>query len=241
MAMKRTSAAVIPSGTKWFRPLTLAAIVSTLCAGGAAAAADINVDFENAQAGAPPVEWSVAATNGGDRLARWAVERDAGPEGPSKILSLVEPEGAGILARFASAGVFNLAWMPDANVRDLDARVAIRANTGSIDQGGGLIWRARDAGNYYIARYNPLERNFRAYIVRDGRRVALASVEDLRIGAGEWFTMRIVHRGDSIEGYLNGEKLLEVRDANFAEAGGVGFWTKADAATSFDDLVVTEL
>ena len=225
---------------KWVHPLTLAAIVSTLWGSGAAAA-DINVDFENAQAGAPPVEWTIAATNGGGTPARWAVEQDTGPAGPSQILSLVEPEGTGLLARFVSSGVFNLAWMPNTEVRDLDASVAIRANSGSIDQGGGLIWRARDAGNYYIARYNPLERNFRAYIVIGGRRATLASAEGLAVGTGEWFTMRIVHRGEVIEGYLNGQKLLEARDANFPEAGGVGFWTKADAATSFDDLVVEEL
>ncbi len=42
---------------------------------------------------------------------------------------------------------------------------SLRAHTGKEDQGGGLIWRRRDANNYYIARYNPLERNFRVYYV----------------------------------------------------------------------------
>jgi len=37
---------------------------------------------------------------------------------------------------------------------------------------------------------------------------------------------------------LNGKKYLEAKDETFKEAGGVGFWTKADAASSFDDLRV---
>ena len=31
------------------------------------------------------------------------------------------------------------------------------------DQGGGSIWRAQDRDNYYIARWNRLEDNFRVY------------------------------------------------------------------------------
>lgn len=44
-----------------------------------------------------------------------------------------------------------------------------------IDQGGGVVWRARDSKNYYIARYNPLENNFRVYKVEAGRRVQLGT------------------------------------------------------------------
>ena len=53
-----------------------------------------------------------------------------------------------------------------------------------------------------------------------------------------WFTIRIVHREEKIEGWLDGKKLLEAIDRTFPDAGGIGFWTKADAASSFDDLVV---
>ncbi len=52
------------------------------------------------------------------------------------------------------------------------------------------------------------------------------------------WAIRIVHNGSQIEGWLNGERLLEVTDATLTQAGGVGLWTKADAATSFDDFSV---
>jgi hypothetical protein len=35
---------------------------------------------------------------------------------------------------------------------------------------------------------------------------------------------------------MNGEKLFEVDDSTFTQAGKVGLWTKADSVTYFDDL-----
>jgi hypothetical protein len=38
---------------------------------------------------------------------------------------------------------------------------------------------------------------------------------------------------------MNGVELLSARDATIAGEGGVGLWTKADARTSFDELLVS--
>jgi hypothetical protein len=53
-----------------------------------------------------------------------------------------------------------------------------------------------------------------------------------------WHAIAIYHRSTHIEGYLDGEKLLEQDDSTSLNAGGVGVWTKADAATSFDDFIM---
>ena len=37
---------------------------------------------------------------------------------------------------------------------------------------------------------------------------------------------------------INGRELFQVKDATFPLAGRVGFWTKADAVTYFDDLEI---
>ena len=51
-----------------------------------------------------------------------------------------------------------------------------------------------------------------------------------------------MHRKDTglriIGGDLKGKKQLEVTDKTFAGPGGIGVWTKADAVTLFDDLVI---
>ena len=110
-------------------------------------------------------------------------------------------------------------------------------SAGVVDQGGGLIWRVKDHDNYYIARWNPLEDNFRVYYVKEGRRVQLDSA-NVKADPTKWHTIKIEQRGDAIACYLDEEKLLALKDKTFAEAGGVGLWTKADAATAFDDLVI---
>jgi hypothetical protein len=45
--------------------------------------------------------------------------------------------------------------------------------------------------------------------------------------------------GDHIECYLDGQKLLDVKDDTFKEAGKVGLWSKSDAQTHFDSFAVS--
>ncbi len=44
--------------------------------------------------------------------------------------------------------------------------------------------------------------------------------------------------GTASEVLLDARLIIETTDATFTEWGGIGVWTKADAATSFDDLLV---
>ncbi|MEQ8281104.1 MAG: hypothetical protein RMA76_05040 [Deltaproteobacteria bacterium] len=131
--------------------------------------------------------------------------------------------------------VFNVALVEASSHADVDISVRLRAREGRIDQGGGVVWRATDARNYYIARYNPLEDNFRVYTVKDGRRRQIGTA-DVRVDHGAWHTLRCTMRGDHIECFLDGEKHIDVHDGTFTGAGKVGLWTKADARTEFDDL-----
>jgi hypothetical protein len=132
---------------------------------------------------------------------------------------------------------FNLCYRSDIVFIDGNISVLFRANYGKIDQGGGLMWRVQDDKNYYVARFNPLENNFRYYIVQDGHRREIASV-DVALTGG-WHTMTITQSKDRFIGYLDEKKLLEAGDSRLKKSGGVGVWTKADAQTSFDDFMVT--
>ncbi len=68
---------------------------------------------------------------------------------------------------------------------DVEVKVMVKAVAGVEDQGGGPIWRAKDADNYYICRWNPLENNFRVYFVKDGRRKQLGTA-DVKTDANIW-------------------------------------------------------
>ena len=121
----------------------------------------------------------------------------------------------------------------------VDLIVAFKAVAGKLDRGGGPVWRYRDANNYYVARMNPLEDNFRVYKVVEGKRTQLASAE-VKVRSGEWHSIRVVHTGDHIRCYLDSKPLLDARDATFSEAGKIGLWTKADAVTYFAGLRVMQ-
>jgi hypothetical protein len=47
---------------------------------------------------------------------------------------------------------------------------------------------------------------------------------------------RLELRGDHLQVFWDGERVLDHYDATFAEAGQMGVRTKADAVTYFDDL-----
>ena len=125
--------------------------------------------------------------------------------------------------------------------KDVEVQVAFKAIKGEDDQGGGVVWRYQDANNYYVARMNPLEDNFRVYKVTAGKRDKEFQSETVKVKAGEWHTLKVRMVGDRVECYLDGKKYLDVKDSTLTRAGKVGLWTKADAQTRFDGFSVTDL
>ncbi len=185
--------------------------------------------FDSIPEGGIPSGWSIGESNGRGKLATWTtVARADAPTPPSAF---------GITTSSNRGSTFNLALADGIHPQDLDLTVAVRAVTGREDQGGGPVWRAADSANYYVARWNPLESNFRVYYVKDGRRKQLASAAAPG-DTSAWHTIRIVAVGSHVDCHLDGELLLSVDEETFSEAGMVGLWTKADAAALFDDLRV---
>ncbi|HMB02655.1 MAG TPA: hypothetical protein VKP69_02820 [Isosphaeraceae bacterium] len=134
--------------------------------------------------------------------------------------------------------VFNITLISDTNAKDVDLSVRMKPIAGQTDQGGGLVWRAKDKKNYYLARYNPLEDNFRLYKVVHGKRTLIQNY-DIQHADG-WHTLRVVMKGDQIECYYDGKKYLEARDSTFTQGGMIGLWSKADAQSHFDDLTLAK-
>jgi hypothetical protein len=172
-------------------------------------------DFERDQPGK-------AAMGYVQTVGRWEVVRD----GDNKVFAQLgkSPDAA-----------FNVA-LRASNVRNIDASVRLRAVAGELDRGGGIVWRARDLKNYYIARFNPLENNVRVYKVVDGKRTQFATAGVP--GDDKWHTLRVTMFEDKIACYLDGKKYLEAEDATFRGSGMYGLWTKSDARTYFDDYSV---
>lgn len=191
---------------------------------------EIEISFDDLQPGALPDGWKIEATNAGESLAVWQVVADQTAPSGKNVLALTDAKG-----NYGST--YNLCWTDKVSFLDGEVEVKFKANRGREDQGGGVIWRAKDKDNYYIARMNPLENNFRIYFVKEGNRKMLASAK-IEIPAGEWHELEISHYGNKITGFIDGKQLLELEDETFTETGGVGLWTKADAETAFDDFEV---
>ena len=118
-----------------------------------------------------------------------------------------------------------------------------KAISGSEDRAAGLVWRARDANNYYVVRANALEDNVVLYKTVNGVRSPLDIVGrrggygvNVPVPAAQWHTLRIEFAGTLFRAIYNGKALFDVDDATFKEAGNIGLWTKADSVTLFDDL-----
>jgi hypothetical protein len=187
------------------------------------------LDLGAAKGGALPAGWTAAETGGRGKPATWRVEEDAGATGGGRVLRLVESSNSG--------ETFNLVMSEATFPADLDLSVEIRADSGREDRGGGLLWRARDAGHYQVARWNPLEKNLRVYHVLGGERSMLGSV-DLDADPARWHSLRVRAGGRAFEVLFDGESLLRGTDEALSSAGKVGVWTKADAASSFRELAV---
>jgi hypothetical protein len=178
---------------------------------------------------ATPKGWTAAQTGKGEGSV-WKVVAD--DTAPSK---------SGFVLAQTAAGpdrMFNLCVADDTNYKNLEMSVAFKAVRGESDRGGGLVWRYQDADNYYLARMNPLEDNFRVYRVVNGKRTQLGTKDNLKIPSGEWHTITISQTGDIIMCSLDGKKYLDVKDATFLTSGKVGLWTKADAQTYFDEVKI---
>ena len=175
----------------------------------------------------------------------WTFEDDAAgstPRGFSPSVGqwkVVATDDGKVLAQSAKSAdpVFNVTLVDDTNARDVDISVKLKALAGELDQGGGLVWRAKDAQNYYIARFNHKEDNFRVYKVVDGKRSQPFQNADVKHHDG-WTIVRVTMMGDHIECYLDGKKYLDVQDTRFPDAGKIGVWSKSDAQSQFDDLAL---
>lgn len=194
-----------------------------------------NSPRKTAESAAERIQWNfenslLGSVRAGAVVPRgsWEIrELPDAPAGPKVVVQTAHNRGA----------TFNLLVFEQPLLTDLDLSVQLKALEGREDQGGGLVWRYQDEQNYYIARTNPLENNFRVYKVVKGGRLMLQSAP-LVISPG-WHTLRITMQGNQIECFLDGRSYLKVTDDNFSKAGRIGLWTKADAVTAFDDLRVS--
>lgn len=188
-------------------------------------------NFDHDSAGTAPRGFTFGRTGSG-RNGQWVVRAvgDA-PSGPNV---LAQEDGDPTDYRFPVA----VAASP--SFGDVSVSVRCKPIGGRVDRACGIVWRYVDENNYYLTRANALENNLCWYFVQNGRRTEVKRV-NVKVASDTWHTLRADMRGDHIEIYFNGQKLIDAHDSRFAAAGKAGVWTKADSRTLFDDLTVSPL
>lgn len=179
------------------------------------------VNFDNLETGVAPPGWTATITGTGD--AKWTVEADA-----------TAPSKPNVLKQSGQA-TYPVCLKDDTSLKDGFVEVKFKPISGREDQAGGLVWRARDAKNYYVARANALENNVTIYHTINGRRTEKGRAR-VTVTTNQWHTLRVDFKGGHFTVGLDGKTALQWDDVTFKDAGKVGVWTKADSVTLFDDF-----
>ncbi len=185
-------------------------------------------NFDNETVGALPGKFHSARTGKGAE-DKWAVIAD--PTAPSKPNVIAQTSTDTTDYRFP------LLIADEASFKDLELSVKFKPVSGEVDRAGGLVFRLKDANNYYIVRANALEDNYRLYHVVAGNRRQFAGA-NFKVTSGEWHELRVECVGNKIICYYDGVRKIEATDDTFKDAGKIGLWTKADSVMYFDDLKV---
>jgi hypothetical protein len=209
------------------------AVATTLLCLMEAVAMAYTTSFESDAVGTVPQGWTATLTGRGS--PKWTVEEDR--TAPSK-LKVVKQSGQ---------ATFSLLLRDGRSIRDGFIEAKFKAIAGSEDRAGGLVWRARDADNYYVVRANALEDNVVLYKTVGGSRSPLDIVgrsggygTDVAVPANQWHSLRVEFKGTRFKVLYNGKRLFEVEDSTFGDGGRVGLWTKADSVTLFDEITYGE-
>ena len=183
--------------------------------------------FDKDSVGSPPAGFEFARTGQGAE-GKWVVRADK--DAPSNQV-LVQESADPTDYRFPLAVVKEGSW------KDVTLSVRARPVSGEVDQGFGLVWRYKDANNYYITRCNADEDNCTIYHTVAGRRRPFQN-KPIKVAKKTWHTLKLEAAGNHFVVWFDGAKVLDATDDTFKDAGRVGLWTKADSVIEFDDFTI---
>ena len=185
------------------------------------------LDFESDTVGSPPAGFEFGRTGQGAE-GKWIVRADKDKQGNHV---LVQESADPTDYRFP------LAVVKEGTYKDVTLSVRARPVSGEVDQGFGMVWRYKDANNYYITRCNADEDNCTIYHTVKGSRRPFQN-KPIKVAKNAWHTLKLEATGNHFVVWFDGAKVLDATDDTFKDAGRVGLWTKADSVIAFDDLTI---
>lgn len=186
-----------------------------------------NVNYDSFKPGKLPVGWSSPTPQ------RWAVHTDKSAPSKPNILEGAGTEDESLLAVF------------DKTIsRDADIAVKLRISPSHPDGAAGIVWRYRDAGNYYVLSVSTSSKDVVVRRIANGvaQTIPVAAGRNSRpaladaIKPGEWHVLKVSLRGSKVQVFFGNRSLFTIPDAGPVSEGKAGVWAKSPGGATFDDF-----
>lgn len=180
--------------------------------------------FEQAPAGHPPEGFEVI--NKLLPAAHWIVERHAGQHVLAQTKATPEDK----------KGRYSFALVKGSTYDEviLRARIRLMSEHGQA----GLVFRYQDRDNHYLLVLDAKQRKIRLVRVVDGNWVSIHGEDDVDLGIGVWYELKVRLKGPEIAARMYGLRLFDAKDRNLPDDGRIGFFCDDHTRAHFDDLGV---
>ena len=216
---------IVSARAVWFAFALIAAALSAAAEGPGSGAKTFTFDAD--PVGSPPTGFEFARTGHGAE-GKWVVRADK------------DKPNNHVLAQESADPTdyrFPLAVVKEGAYKDVTLSVRARPVSGEVDQGFGMVWRYKDADNYYITRCNADEDNCTIYHTVKGSRRPFQN-KPVKVTKNTWHTLKLEASRNHFVVWFDGTKVLDATDSTFKDPGRVGLWTKADSVIQFDDFSI---
>lgn len=180
-------------------------------------------DFDTCPIGQAPPGWTV---EGEGKSRDWQVRKDRTAPTPPYVLAVsADPS--------ETWSILN-----SVTTRDADVSVRIKPISGREGLAGGVVWRYRDAKNYYAARASATHNTISVFKVENGHTIPLFTDVKHPIPANSWSILKVSVRGSRFQVFFDHRRVLDGRDGGSSTSGRVGLWALGDSTIYFDDFRV---
>ena len=216
----------------------VAVVVAVLVLGGPAWAADFKFQdwqFDKDTPGSPPAGFIIGKMNG--EGGRWEVAMDTTAVSRPNVLSRIP-------SKTVSAEP-QVLFLDGVEAMNLDLTVRIKAASSGEGQGGGVVFRADDERNYYVAWLSPQEKLVRIDKVVNGEAKTLGDLSVESMESDKWHSLRLTIRGSEMEGLFDNRQIIAAHEGAWEfgryKRGKVGLWARGPVATYFDNVRYTSM
>lgn len=169
--------------------------------------------------------------------SKW-VQGDLSPAARDNAAALYGEKGPDFLKNIAAYKAFPLSIYRE--VKNFDngmLSVSFKAISGKEDQAAGIAFNIRETGEYLAVRANALENNLILFSFANGMRSHVLDVENVPTAPNKWHTLKVVIKGNKIEGYVDDKKYLDYALQENVR-GRIGLWSKSDSHVLFKSFIV---